>query len=403
MDDVLRINMFGEFSISYGDKTITDRMNRSKKTWTLLQYLIAHRDRDISKNELIDLLWPESEIDDPSNTLKTLLHRLRTTIETLNIDKTNQIIVSSGGTYSLNKSINYIVDTDVFEHLLQEAYSGKLSLKDKLAKLCEAVEFYKGDFLARNSLETWIVPISTYFRAKYMKAATDIVEIFMRQEKYSELVEFCQKVVTIDPFEERIHFALVKGLIETGKNKQAINHYNYVSELFYQNFSAALSPEFVQLYNDISGTIKTVERDIIVVKRKLQEENLTDGCYYCDYDVFKSIYQLEARSADRIGQTVHLCLLTITNTKGQMPTKRALAKGMESLRDIIQKSLRMGDIFTRYSVCQYLLMLPLTTYENARIVVERLSKSYRRDNPSLNAVLHISLQAVEPPKLAKIN
>ena len=67
--------MLGEFTVGYRDKVISEKDKRGKKMRTLLQYLIAHREREVSQNELIEQLWPDS--DNPANALKTLVHRTR--------------------------------------------------------------------------------------------------------------------------------------------------------------------------------------------------------------------------------------------------------------------------------------------------------------------------------------
>ena len=43
----LKITMLGEFSMSYGENTITEQRKRSKKMWTLLQFMIANHNREI--------------------------------------------------------------------------------------------------------------------------------------------------------------------------------------------------------------------------------------------------------------------------------------------------------------------------------------------------------------------
>ena len=55
--DALRVCMFGEFSLSMNGQTINDSDNRSKKIWLLLPYMIYFRNRGISQEELIELLW----------------------------------------------------------------------------------------------------------------------------------------------------------------------------------------------------------------------------------------------------------------------------------------------------------------------------------------------------------
>lgn len=62
MPNKIHITMFGQFSISYRDKRLCENEYRGSKMILLLEYLIAQRGREITQNELIDLLWSDSKI-----------------------------------------------------------------------------------------------------------------------------------------------------------------------------------------------------------------------------------------------------------------------------------------------------------------------------------------------------
>ena len=55
-DSPLYINMLGEFTLRYGENVISDQEGRSKKLWLLIEYLVTFRGKEISQNDLIDLL-----------------------------------------------------------------------------------------------------------------------------------------------------------------------------------------------------------------------------------------------------------------------------------------------------------------------------------------------------------
>ena len=57
MPNKIHITMFGQFSISYRDKRLCENEYRGSKMISLLEYLISQRGREITQNELIDLLW----------------------------------------------------------------------------------------------------------------------------------------------------------------------------------------------------------------------------------------------------------------------------------------------------------------------------------------------------------
>ena len=92
-DNRLYINMLGQFTLRYGDNVISDQEGRSKKLWLLIEYLVTFRGKEISQNDLIDLLWPDDSHGNPANTLKTLVHRARTLIGSLKYDNSKNIII----------------------------------------------------------------------------------------------------------------------------------------------------------------------------------------------------------------------------------------------------------------------------------------------------------------------
>ena len=120
-DSPLYINMLGEFTLRYGENVISDQEGRSKKLWLLIEYLVTFRGKEISQNDLIDLLWPDDSNGNPANTLKTLVHRARTMVAGLEYENTKNIIIYRRGTYAWNDKLNMVVDLDVFEENIQNA------------------------------------------------------------------------------------------------------------------------------------------------------------------------------------------------------------------------------------------------------------------------------------------
>ena len=82
-NQILRVSMLGGCSIAWGGRTIDDVSYRSRKPWLLLEYLITFRNRDISQEELVDLLYPNEKGANPTGALKTLVYRVRSMLEDL--------------------------------------------------------------------------------------------------------------------------------------------------------------------------------------------------------------------------------------------------------------------------------------------------------------------------------
>ena len=55
-----------------------------------------------------------------------------------------------------------------------------------------------------------------------------------------------------------------------------------------------------------------------------------------------------------------------------------LGRAAERMKMVIQGSLRASDIFSRYSVCQYVVLIPAATYENCEAVMERITRAFNK-------------------------
>ena len=53
---------------------------------------------------------------------------------------------------------------------------------------------------------------------------------------------------------------------------------------------------------------------------------------------------------------------------------------MKRLENAINASLRRGDVVSRYSGAQYVILLPNITYEDGGMVMERIIKQYYQAN-----------------------
>lgn len=391
------ITMLGEFTISNGKEIITDQANRSKKVWTLLEYLIVHRDRAVTQKELVDLLWPGSDTKDPINTLKVLMHRVRTLLDELGKDSGKKMIYYKSGAYGWNDELKYNIDTEQFEAALK--YAEEAEEEKKLNFLLQMIRLYEGDFLQKNGSEPWIMPLSSSYRTKFLQAASKASAILLEQGRYEELIDICRHVIRLCPYEEEFYLYLLKALIKTQQVDKAQEEYHRVSELFFREFGITPSEELTALYKEVVETSHVPEMNLEIIKEKLVEEPTT-GSFYCEFEFFKTIYRLEARSAARTGQSVYIGLMTVMNAAGDdLPNQKTMNRVMDALHDTIRRALRKGDIFTRYSLNQYLIMLPTTTYETSNMVMERIKKAYRREFPNTPVLLRYSTTPITPDEL----
>lgn len=396
MENQLQINMLGGFSLRYNENVIDYQRSRSHKLWLILEYLITFRDKEITQNELIELLWGDEFTENPANTLKTLLHRLRNMLEELEFAPSKEMVMYNRGIYAWNNKLPCVVDTEQFS-MLCALGDEATDVNEKITYYLSALEYYKGDFLPKSSLEPWVVPINTYYHSEYLRVVQACIALLKEQERAYDIITICQQAVVIDPYEESLHYELIKAMLDTGAQQAALTHYEYVVDLFYSEFGINLSDALTDLYKEIIKTSNGIEVDLSVIRDSLQEQGDYEGAFYCEYSLFKEIYHLENRSASRNGQSIYLCLMSVTDGHNQVvENKKHQNAAMAQLHHAIQYSLRRGDVFTRYSVSQYLILLPTISYENCEMVLKRIQRNFRADNPHTKVTITYKLQPLTP-------
>ncbi|MBU5626593.1 SARP family transcriptional regulator [Oscillibacter sp. MSJ-2] len=395
MED-LRVCMLGEFSISNGADAINDSDNRSRKVWLLLAYMIYFRNRSISQDELIDLLWGEEESSsNPANALKTMFHRVRTMLNQLGGSVGHELIVRRQGDYAWNPDLTFAYDVDRFESLCKAGRTQE-DPEQRLASYLQALELYGGDFLPKLATEPWVVPVNTYFHNLYTQTVHEVIPLLEEQGRLDEAAAVCRKAIEIENCDEFLYYHLMRQLLDMGNQQAAATVFETMSDMLFDRFGVMPSDEIKALYREAIRSTNEHEVDISAVRDQLKEPSSAPGALVCDYDFFKAIYRAEARSVARSGDAAHIALLSVTNMKGAKLAKRSLDRCMENLSELVRLSLRRGDIASRCSVSQFIILLPRANYENSCMVMDRIVRQFGRQYPHSPALLRYSVQPLDP-------
>lgn len=375
----LSISMFGGLEITYGDQLISENINRSRKLWNLLAYIITYRKKNITQGEFIDVFWPDEDTLNPENALKTQLYRIRLLLKPINIEN-EDFIISSRGSYSWNNSLFCTIDVDHFEDNIKSASNPAIKPLDKISYYRRAVDLYKGTFLSNHSSEFWVSPLSTHYHSLYLEAVKTLAILLESEEMYDLMIHYCTKAVQIDPFDETLHVLLVRSLFKQGNNSAALKQYAVATDMLYKNLGVKPSHELVTLYHQLMQVQKSLETDLGAIQSDLKESDFTPGPYVCEYGFFQEAYRLESRQASREGRPLFISLMTITLSTGKLPEQETLDSAMKGLLNSITSCLRKGDVVSKYSCAQYVLLLPTANHEACNMIIERIISAYYRSN-----------------------
>lgn len=392
---VLRVRMLGEFSIALGAAKVDDKASRSRKVWLLLAYLIHNRDKTVSQEELVNVLWGNERNDNPFGALKTTLWRARRVLAALEPTAGHELILTGEGGYRWNPKIPTQVDAEEFEALCRAGtFSGEEELR--LEQFRKAMPLYQGDFLSKLSAEPWVEPITAYYHNLYLNTVLELLPLLRASAEMGEAVRLCRMVLQIAPYHEGLYQHLMLSLLEMGDYKRAAEVYEEMRELLFSDLGILPDEASQSIYQEILRNVSGHVLSPDMIREQLREKNPPAGALICDYAFFKLHYQAEARAAIRRGDAIHVGVLTVTDRDGEALSRRRLDRVMENLRVLIQESLRRGDVAARCSASQYIVLLLQANYENSCMVCERIAAAYARAYPHSWASIRCSVLPLEP-------
>lgn len=116
------------------------------------------------------------------------------------------------------------------------------------------------------------------------------------------------------------------------------------------------------------------------ISRYLAESELAEGAYRCTVPGFLDCYHMLKRVVDRSGPVCFsLYLCTILDAGGHPASSREYCDKMEErLRVTLRRLLRRGDVYTKYSECQYLLLCVGAKKENVLQIGDRIAVDFRK-------------------------
>lgn len=391
----IKVRMLGEFSIQKDGAVVSDSGNRSKKVWLLLAYMLFYRRRAVTPEELVALLWGDEEKSaNPMNALKTMFHRVRACLDQIGPNMGRQLIIRRGGCYTWNPNIPVELDIDQFEALCQAGGEAEEETQ-KLGAWQKALALYQGDFLAKLSYEPWVAPVSAHYHNLYIQTMLETVDLLEQRQSWKEIELLCRAAVGHEPYLEELYLRLMQALLQQGDRSGAVLVYEGMSQLLMSAFGVMPSDELRALYREAAKSLNKREVTAEQVLEQLQEQPV-EGALYCDYDFFKAIYHSYARLLERSGDAAHLMLITASAADGSELPRRSLDRVMDNLQQLIQASLRRGDVAARCSISQFVLLLPQANYENSQMIASRITKAFVRQYPHSPAVLRASIHPLQP-------
>ncbi len=371
----ISVTMLGEFKLMVDGEDISLKLRLSSKKLFLLQYLILCKGNPVSIDQLTNILWEGSSEINLTNTLKTLVSRLRKDLSAVALDKA---IVTGSGSYMWKPEEDVDIDVFTLEELCTNLKMAKNLDSSNRADFERVLSIYNGDLLSTSPYSSWVSPKMLHYQNMFIEVSKKYIELLNGIEEYDNVIVVCGAVLEKAPYDSMINIELMSALVKLGREKEAFNHYSALAKLHYDQLGVHPSDELVSFYKKIIKMDRDHEVKIEGICRELRDYSEESGAFVCEYAVFKEIYSMHMRNLKRLGSTMYLAMISIKNNSIEEQTPADVNIAMQRLLEFLQINLRSGDTITRYSPSQYAALLPTndTGYDIKSVVMLRLKKSY---------------------------
>ena len=225
----LVIKTLGGFDVIVMGEAAPRSAWQSKVAREILWMLVAARGRPLTRETLIDRLWPDDDVAKASNRLSVALSTIRRILDPGGAGP-NDHIVADRDSVRLNRETMAI---DV-EEFLEDARDGRRLLasgnRDRgLALLRAAEERYVGEFLEEEPYADWAISMREEARSEYMAIAEMLATTASHEGDHDGASRRYLRILERDPFNEPAHLGLIVAMRLSGRHGTARRLYgNYV-------------------------------------------------------------------------------------------------------------------------------------------------------------------------------
>lgn len=248
----LEIHCLDGFQVS-ADGVRVERWE-SIKAKSLFQYIMTKPRKSVSKEVLMEALWPDCDPKVSSNNLKAAMHGLRQTFSNLfNMEQSFPYVVFTQGAYQINPEILLWLDVKQFELYWEKGRRLQIEGKQNEAmqefKLAE--ELYKDDYLADDPYEEWTLLRREALQDIYLNILGRLADNYLNSIDYDNCIIYCLKILDKDPCREDAYQRIMRCYSRSGLRNRALKWHEICQKAIKADLDTEPDHETTRLYQQL--------------------------------------------------------------------------------------------------------------------------------------------------------
>lgn len=375
-ENILRVQMFGNFSMVWNDHTIIGNSKSGETQFAyLMQVLLHNRKRGVSRDRMEQILFGDRDVTDIHHAMRSVIYNAKKKLRAAGLPNVNYI-EQRDGTFRWTEQIPVAEDAWEFEQIYEKAEK-EINSERKLKLYLEGCYLYTGEFLGTQMSVLWAAGEARRYREMFCDCVEKAASLLRANQDYPQMEKLGLYAAKLYPLADW-ETVTMEALVFQGRGEDAVKLYEDTMELYFREQGLHPSERLMELLDTLGTQIRHGYAGLDSIQLMLMEdEKEAGGGYICAYPVFQGIYHAVERMMDRGGQSVYLMLCTVVDSKGNpMKDGAVLEELSQRLSEAIRCSVRRSDVITRYGKGQYLVLLINTTLENCKIIQKRINGKF---------------------------
>jgi len=215
----VRIETLGRFRVVRDGVAVTLVSAGQRRPLDLLRAILACGGREVRRERLADLLWPEADGDAAQRVLATTLHRLRRLLG-------NGVVVRPrDGVVGLDPSRCW-VDAWVVEErltpLLTRRRGGEEREIERVMEAEGAIDLYRGTFLRATGGESWLLAPRERLHGRVVRAAVRVGDFWEGEGKLDRAIATYERGLEVDELEEGLYQGVIRSWLALDRRSKAV-------------------------------------------------------------------------------------------------------------------------------------------------------------------------------------
>jgi LuxR family transcriptional regulator, maltose regulon positive regulatory protein len=249
----LQVRFFGHFEILCNGEPVDLRCNG--KALAIFKYLLAHRDRPVSRDHLMEWLWPKSTPKKARSSLNVAICTLRRLLSECSAGLQNYILLEEGY-YCLCPTVWVVTDVEEFDRRYEQGR--RLEKTNRIEGAVEyekAVQLYWGEYLLDDLYEDWTMVERERLSNTYVDMLERLALYYKQTQQLRESIRICYRILERDRSHENSHLLLAEVYALLGSYGRALHQYRLFKGVLKRTHGTEPSVETEERFEKVLGRL----------------------------------------------------------------------------------------------------------------------------------------------------